>query len=68
MVLMVAWRSPKPKVEVQILLLLFEKNYKNYLPCWLNWYSIGLENRHSVRISEFESLARRLYGMVEQVV
>ena len=26
---------------------------------WLNWYSIGLENRHSNRISEFESQALR---------
>ncbi len=27
---------------------------------WLNWYSIGLENRQSERISGFESLALRL--------
>ena len=26
---------------------------------WLKWYSIGLENRHSERISEFESQALR---------
>ena len=26
---------------------------------WLNWYSIGLENRHSERISGFESQALR---------
>ena len=36
-------------------------NHKNNLimPSWLNWYSTGLENRHSEWISEFESLARR---------
>ena len=27
--------------------------------CWLNWYSSGLENRHSVRISGFKSQAHR---------
>lgn len=27
---------------------------------WLNWHSSGLENRHSERISEFESQALRL--------
>ena len=32
---------------------------------WLNWYSIGLENRHSERISGFESLALRYARMVE---
>ena len=31
-----------------------------YLPWWLKWYSIGLEIRHSERISGFESLSRRL--------
>ena len=31
------------------------------MSCWLNWYSTGHENRHSERISEFESQARR-YG------
>lgn len=30
------------------------------MECWLNWYSSGLENRHSERISEFESQALRL--------
>ena len=30
------------------------------LQSWLNWYSIGLENRQSERISGFESLALRL--------
>lgn len=29
------------------------------MECWLNWYSSGLENRHSERISEFESQALR---------
>lgn len=29
------------------------------MPCWLKWYSTGLENQHSERISEFESQARR---------
>lgn len=29
------------------------------MPCWLNWYSIGLESRHSERISGFKSQARR---------
>lgn len=32
---------------------------------WLNWYSIGLENRHSERISGFESLALRYALMAE---
>ncbi len=32
---------------------------------WLNWYSIGLENRHSERISGFESLALRYARMVK---
>lgn len=31
-----------------------------FLQSWLNWYSIGLENRHSERISGFESQALRL--------
>ena len=30
------------------------------MPCWLNWYSTGLENQHSERIWEFDSLTRRL--------
>ena len=29
------------------------------MTCWLNWYSIGLENRHPVWVSGFESLTRR---------
>lgn len=29
------------------------------MECWLNWYSSGLENHHSERISEFESQALR---------
>ena len=29
------------------------------MACWLNWYSTGFENRHSERISGFESQARR---------
>ena len=29
------------------------------LQSWLKWYSIGLENRHSARISGFESQALR---------
>ena len=29
------------------------------LQSWLNWYSIGLENRHPERVSGFESLALR---------
>lgn len=29
------------------------------MECWLNWHSSGLENRHSERISEFESQALR---------
>ena len=33
---------------------------------WLNWYSIGLENRHSERISGFESLALR-YALMEEL-
>ncbi len=32
---------------------------------WLNWYSIGLENRHSERISGFEPLALRYALMAE---
>ena len=32
---------------------------------WLNWYSIGLENRHSERISGFESLALRYAAFVQ---
>lgn len=32
---------------------------------WLNWYSIGLENRHSERISGFESLALRYARMAK---
>ena len=31
------------------------------MSCWLNWYSTGLANRHSEKISEFESQAWR-YG------
>ena len=34
---------------------------------WLNWYSIGLENRHSVRISGFKSQALR-YAPLAQLV
>lgn len=29
------------------------------MECWLNWHNSGLENRHSERISEFESQALR---------
>ena len=31
-----------------------------YMLRWLNWYSIGLENRHPATVSEFESRAQRL--------
>ena len=34
---------------------------------WLNWYSIGLENRHSERISGFESLALRYAYVVKRL-
>ena len=34
---------------------------------WRNWYSIGLENRHSVRISGFKSQALR-YAPLAQLV
>ena len=32
---------------------------------WLNWYSTGLEDRHSERISGFDPLALRYARMVE---
>ena len=34
---------------------------------WLNWYSIGLENRHSEMISGFESLALRYAYVVKRL-
>ena len=34
---------------------------------WLNWYSIGLENRHSARISGFESQALRFAPLAQSV-
>lgn len=33
---------------------------------WFNWYSIGPENRHSERISGFESLALRYAYVVKR--
>ena len=40
-------------------LIFFETSGPFYMQSWLNWYSTGLEIRHSERISEFESLALR---------
>lgn len=33
--------------------------YIKNLPCWVNWYTTGLENQHSERISRSESWAWR---------
>lgn len=38
-----------------------------FMQSWLNWYSIGLENRHSERISGFESLALRYAYVVKRL-
>ena len=37
------------------------------LQSWLNWYSTGLENRHSERISGFESQALRFAPLAQPV-
>lgn len=38
-----------------------------FMQSWLNWYSTGLENRHSARISEFESQALRFAPLAQPV-
>ena len=49
----VAYTAPTRQMGVQIFL-------PPFMVCWLNWYSTGSENRHSGRISGFESQAHRI--------
>ncbi len=44
-----------------------ERTQFSNMQSWLNWYSIGLENRHSARISGFESQALR-FALLAQLV
>ena len=48
-------------------LTLYEAGGFSYMQSWLNWYSIGPENRHSERISGFESQALRLAPLAQLV-
>ena len=48
-------------------LTLYEAGGFSFMQSWLNWYSIGPENRHSARISGFESQALRLAPLAQLV-
>ena len=48
-------------------LTLYEAGGFSYMQSWLNWYSIGPENRHSERISGFESQALRSAPLAQLV-